>query len=71
MGLKPHIERGQRYQDVHSGLFGASGTEWIVEAVFEGTDGVQYAQLVCASDFAQRKTLSVHVLNDRRRFQRV
>ncbi len=53
------------------GRFGALGTEWIVEGVFQGTDGVAYAQLVLASDLTQQKTLSVHALSDRRRFQRL
>ena len=68
---KQAVERGQRYRDVHPGAFGPLATEWIVEALFRGTDGVEYAQLVCASNLSQQKTLSVDVLNDRRRFQRV
>ena len=71
MAWKQSIERGQRYRDVSPGRFGALGTEWIVEAVFQGTDGVTYAQLVCASDLTQQKTLSVHALTDQRRFQRL
>ena len=71
MGSQRHIERGQRYRDVRPGPFRTRGTEWIVDAVFPGTDGVPYAQVVCASDLTRRKTLSAHVLNDRRRFQRV
>jgi hypothetical protein len=50
MASKRPVELGHRYRDVHPGAFGASGTEWIVVAVFRGTDGIQYAQLVCASD---------------------
>jgi hypothetical protein len=68
---KQPVERGQRYRDAHPGAFGPLGTEWIVEALFRGTDGVKYAQLVSASDLTQQKTLSVDVLNDRRRFRRV
>jgi hypothetical protein len=71
MASKQPVERGQRYRDVHPGAFGPLGTEWMVEAVFRGTDGVQYAQLVCGSDATQQKTLSVDVLSDRRRFQRM
>jgi hypothetical protein len=71
MASKQQVERGQRYHDVQPGAFGPLGTEWIVEALFRGTDGVEYAQLVCASDLTQQKSLSVDVLNDRRRFQRV
>jgi hypothetical protein len=68
---KQAIERGQRYRDVSPGRFGALGTEWIVDAVFKGTDGIVYAQLVCASDTTQQKTLSVHALTDRSRFERL
>jgi hypothetical protein len=71
MALKQPIERGQRFRDVYPGVFGPTPTEWIVEALFRGTDGVQYAQLVCASDLTLEKTLSVDVLSDRRRFQRM
>jgi hypothetical protein len=71
MARKHSVERGQRYRDVQPGRFGALGIEWIVEAVFHGTDGVTYAQLVCASDLTQQKTLSVHVLTHRRRFDRL
>jgi hypothetical protein len=71
MSWKQSIERGQRYRDVQPGRFGALGIEWTVDAVFQGTDGVVYAQLVCASDLTQQKTLSVHALTDQRRFQRL
>jgi hypothetical protein len=47
------------------------GDKWIVDAVFQGADGVVYAQLVCATDLTQQKTLSVRALTDRRRFQRL
>ena len=71
MVWKQSIVRGQRYRDVSPGRFGALGTEWIVEAVFQGTDSVTYAQLVLASDLTQQKTLSIHALSDRRRFERI
>jgi hypothetical protein len=67
----PTVERGQRFRDIHRGAFGSSGVEWIVDALFRGQDGLEYARLVCASDPTQRKSLSVDVLRDRRRFQRV
>jgi hypothetical protein len=68
---KRAIERGQRYRDVHHSVLAGSGTEWIVEEVFRGTDGIQYARLTSVSDLTLRKTLSVAVLSDRRRFQRI
>jgi hypothetical protein len=71
MPLKQSIERGQRYRDLSSGRFGPLGTEWVVDAIFRGTDGIQYVQLVNASDLTQQKTLAVDVLNDRKRFERV
>ena len=71
MPAEQPIERGQRYRDLSPGRFGPLGTEWIVEAIFIGTDGIQYAQLVNASDLTQHKTLAVDVLGDRKRFERV
>jgi hypothetical protein len=68
---KRAIERGQRYRDARSSVLSGSGTEWIVEEVFRGTDGVQYARLACASDLTLRKTLAVAVLSDGRRFLRI
>jgi hypothetical protein len=71
MTWRQSIERGQRYRDVHASRLGAFGSEWIVEAVFRGTDGIVYAQLICATDLSQQKTLSVHALTDRQRFERL
>jgi len=65
------IGPGQRYRDTQATIFGLPGSEWIVEEVFTGIDGVQYARVVSASDLTQRKTLSVAILRDRRRFERV
>ena len=71
MSLMHPVERGQRYRDLSAGRFGLLGTEWIADAIFLGTDGIQYAQLVNASDLTQYKTLAVDVLGDRKRFERV
>ena len=46
-------------------------TDWIVDQVFVGTDGKQYAQVYLANDPRERKTLSTVVLLDRRRFVEV
>ena len=67
MPSKDPVERGQRYRDLSSSRFGVLGTEWIVDAIFQGTDGIQYAQLVNAADLTQQKTLAVDVLKDRKR----
>jgi hypothetical protein len=71
MVLNEAVKRGERYREIHPRRTSASGTEWIVEALFRGTDGVQYAVLVCASDLTQRKTLSIDALSDGEDFQRV
>src|SRR5215469_545209 len=69
MPSKHTVERGQRYRDLSSSRFGVLGTEWIVDAIFQGTDGIQYALLVNAGDSTQHKTLAVRVLGDRKRFE--
>jgi hypothetical protein len=71
MVSKHPVERGQRYRDLSSSRFGILGTEWIVDAIFKGIDGIGYAQLVNASDLTQHKTLALDVLGDRKRFERV
>ena len=71
MRAKQAIERGQRYREVGLRAFGQAADEWIVDDLTTGSDGVEYAHLVCASDLTQRKTLSVAILGDRRRFHRV
>ena len=65
------IERGQRFRDVDTRAFGQAADEWIVDDLRAGSDGVEYAHLVRAFDLTQRKTLSVAILGDRRRFRRV
>lgn len=65
------VTLGQRYRDIFPGVFGPSITEWTVDDVFIATDGGEYARLSCANDPTQRKTLSLAVLGDRRRFARV
>jgi hypothetical protein len=71
MASNQSVERGQRYRDLSTGRFGPLGTEWIVDAIFLGSDGIQYAQLVNAADLTQQKTLAMDVLGDRKRFERV
>lgn len=71
MAAKQPIATGQRFRDIRPGLFGASGLEWVIEELVTGVDGIAYAHLVCVIDPTQRKTLSLAVLGDRRRFTRV
>lgn len=70
MNSKNPIALGQRYRDKQPGQFSRPALDWIVEAVYTGVDGIGHAKLVCASDLAQRKTLSVSALLDQRRFVR-
>ena len=62
------LNSGDRLREVASQRFGRVGPEWIVEDTFVGTDGVEYAKVALAVDMSHRKTLSIAVLTDRRRF---
>lgn len=62
------VERGQRYREAGRSGTGSGGLVWQVENVFTGTDGIEYAGLVCAADRSLRKTLAIAALGDRRRF---
>ncbi len=70
MTPKRAIVVGERYRGLERGQFSRPGLDWIVEAVYTGSDGIGHAKLVCASDLVRRKTLSVSVLLDARRFER-
>jgi len=71
MAVPPQIVAGQRYREAQRRFLRRPGIEWIVEQAYTGTDGVAYVRLVNADDRTMRKTLSVAVLTDRHRFQRV
>jgi len=64
------IERGQNYQEVGPPRVGSRRLVWLVEDVFIGTDGQQYARLVCHADPSLRKTLALVALADRKRYAR-
>ncbi len=65
------ITLGQRFRDLQARSFGRPGLEWIVESLLTGSDGIEYARVVCATDPTRRKTLSRAVLGERSRYQRV
>jgi hypothetical protein len=69
MALYRPIVIGQRYRDTEARAFGRTGPDWIVNALFTGTDGIEYAGLVRASNPSERKTLSCAVLRNRRQFR--
>jgi hypothetical protein len=64
------IARGARYRDLQTTVFGQLQPEWIVEGVYM-PGGIEHARLVSTADPAERKTLSLFILRDRRRFERV
>lgn len=61
------ITPGMRYRDVQATVL----PDWIVEEVYVAAAGIEHARLVSATRPAERKTLSVATLRDRRRFARV
>jgi hypothetical protein len=56
---------GDRYRNLH---VAAWNDEWIVEAIYTGTDAHEYAYLRSASDQTQYKTLALSVVSDPTRF---
>jgi hypothetical protein len=69
MAVRDAIEIGRRFQEAQRGYLGKPAPLWIVEDVFRTpVDALGYARLTCVADPTQRKTLSVAVLSDRRRF---
>jgi hypothetical protein len=62
------VQVGQYYREVGPAFWGWSMRRWSVERVFIGTDAIEYASLLNALDPSLRKTLSLTVLSDRRRF---
>jgi hypothetical protein len=71
MAKQRSIETSQRYQEMGPGYLGKPAPVWVVEDTFTMTDCLPYARLVCAADPSMSKTLSVAVLTDRRRFNRI
>jgi len=59
---------GQRFRDTAPTLFGHLPLYWVIDEVFMGTDGKQYAFIHADSKPHERKTLSTAVLRDKRRF---
>jgi hypothetical protein len=59
---------GQCYREKRSGFLGRNGPVWSVVKVFTGTDGLQYARLVCEADPSLEKSISTAALADKRRF---
>jgi hypothetical protein len=62
------VTAGQHFRDPNPTLFGHPQRDWVVDEVFVGTDGKQYAHVHAESKPHERKTLSTAVLRDKRRF---
>jgi hypothetical protein len=62
---------GEQFQELGTGYLGKPSAVWVVEGTFKNSDELQYAKLICSSDASLRKTLSIAVLADRRRFARL
>ena len=68
MAKKTPITRGDRFRDAQLGAFARSAPDWVVEDVFTGTDGIEYARLSSVADPTRRKSISAAILHDRKRF---
>ena len=65
-----NIQPGERFRDAATTMIRGM-PEWIVERVFIGTDGKEYAEVRSSANNRDRKTLSTAVLGDKRRFVRL
>jgi hypothetical protein len=66
------IEVGQRYRDARITAFGARlRTIWVVDRVWQRSDGIEYVRLVQEDDRGRSKTIAASALSDRRNFIRV
>lgn len=61
--IRPVI--GDRYRNLHLATW---NDEWIVEAIYTGTDAHDYAYLRSANDQSLYKTLALSVVSDPKRF---
>ncbi len=71
LGLMIEIKPGQHFRDNHPTAFGHPTHDLIVQRIFVGTDGRDYAQVRSAANLRDTRTLCVAVLRDKRRFVEV
>ena len=62
------VAPGQQFREPHLNRFGKRSLALVVRRVFVGTDGKDYAEVYSADTPSDRRTLSVAVLSDKRRF---
>jgi hypothetical protein len=68
LSQRTNVIEGQRYREAKSWLWGNPSPVWVVESVGVARDGIEYAELFCATESSLRKKLSTTVLKDRQRF---
>ena len=64
------VTAGQRFRDAKPMLIG-NPPDWVVDEVFIGSDGKEYARVRSASNPQDRKTLSTATLRNKRRFTQI
>ena len=64
------IQPGERFRDAAASMI-RGVPEWIVERIFVGTDGKEYAEVRSSLNANDGKSLSTAVLRDKRRFVRI
>lgn len=70
MAWRKEVEIGQRFRSMERTTFGAPNPfVWQVTGVFEGTDKLLHARLVCITDACLTKTVAVSALLDRRLYE--
>ena len=62
------IKPGKHFRDAKRTLFGHLPPDWVVDRVFVGTDGKEYAEVYLSTNTNEKKTLSTAILLDKRRF---
>ncbi len=68
MAKSPTVVEGQGYREVGLRLWANLPPIWVVESVGVGADGIEYANLFCATEVSLRKKLSTTVLKDKLRY---
>ena len=70
MAKQHSVEPGHRYRETGSAYLGKAPRVWVIEETFvNAVDGLAYVRLSAENDPYTRKTVSVAVIADRRRFK--
>jgi hypothetical protein len=71
MRRKVEIRVGQQFRAAEKGFLGGFARSWVVEAITTGVDGQPHAVIASMDATHMRKTISVKVLADSRRYELV